>query len=447
LITVTGFAQKVEKLDLQERTRRSGERLTPACRPITLRRMRTRLNGVMVAVLFLGMWGFAGCGDGSEGAVATATSTPLATATPTATVVPLTSAELLQPGPAAVGSRTLTLVDASRSTMPNGTYPGADTRTLVTEIWYPTDPVPGTTSAEIRDASLQQSGVPYPLVIYSHGFISNRLGGTYLARQLASYGYIVASPDFPLTNAQAPGGPNFFDVENQPGDVTFIIDELLAMSGDTQSWLAAGIDANRIGLTGLSLGGMTTYLATFSPTLRDPRIRAAAPQAGPACSFGESFFDDRHIPLLILQGDIDAIVPYRENSVFAYGEAKSPKYFVTLTGGSHTGFADGTEIFDSANNPDDIGCRALSGATGGDNTPAPPSFLGGAAGGIIVGDCPAGCSGPRPTSMKPSLQHQLTILSELPFFQAYLRGDTRAQAYIEQTLAVENPQLTLQFER
>ena len=45
---------------------------------------------------------------------------------------------------------------------------------------------------------------------------------------------------------------------------------------------AGGIDRDRIGAMGLSLGGLTTTLVAFHPTLGDPRIRAAVSIAGPS---------------------------------------------------------------------------------------------------------------------------------------------------------------------
>ena len=358
---------------------------------------------------------------------------------------PLTSTELLAPGGFGVGVTTMTFVDTSRPTMPNGDFPGAPSRTLITEIWYPADPGPAAPPEEQRNAPVLHGG-PYPLIIYSHGFMSVRRGGTFLAQHLASYGYVVAAPDFPLTNAGAPGGPAFADVVEQPGDVSVIIDRVLALGADAHSSFAGAIDAQRIGLTGLSLGGTTTFLAAFHPTLRDPRVRAAAPMAGVACMFDKDFYGARKIPLLILHGDIDAIVAYQENGVFAFSEANPPKYLVTIIGGSHTGFTDGIELFDeTVKNPDDIGCRALSGVTGGDETSQ--SFLdqlGGTSAGVFMGDCPQICVGPRPRSIRSARQHELTILSIFPFFEATLRNDARAGQFVAHTLVAENPELTLQ---
>jgi len=391
-----------------------------------------RVSALLIAlsVVVLG-----GCGDADENFG----STP----------APLTSAEVLQQGPHAVGVTTMTFVDGSRPTMANGTAPALPSRTLVTEIWYPTDAFPNVSEDEHRDAVVAQNGRPYPLVIYSHGFISMRTAGGFIGRHLASYGYVVAAPDFPLSRAGAPGGPNVLDVVNQPGDVSFLITQLLTLAADAHSTFAQAIDAQRIGLTGLSLGGETTYLTAFDAIFRDARVRAAAPIAGPACSFGKDFFGTTRLPLLILHGDLDAIVPYQANAVFAFGEANPPKYLVTLKGATHTAFADLGNLFDNTNNPDDIGCAELLPDLQGIDPEAAQSFLdqlGGAAAGIIMGDCPAPCTGPRhgPRAMRPSRQEQLTLLSVFPFFEAHLRDDGRARDFVNRTLPAENSDVTVQ---
>src|SRR5262245_38820157 len=64
------------------------------------------------------------------------------------------------PGPYGVGETSVTLVDTSRPTMPNGTFPGAPDRTLPTAVWYPTAP-----DASGPDAALATKGRPFPLVI------------------------------------------------------------------------------------------------------------------------------------------------------------------------------------------------------------------------------------------------------------------------------------------
>ncbi|MBI4518620.1 MAG: hypothetical protein HY699_22715 [Deltaproteobacteria bacterium] len=360
---------------------------------------------------------------------------------------PLDSAAVLQRGPNAVGVTTVEFVDTSRPTMPNGSYEGAPTRTLVTEIWYPATP-DADVDDETRDAAFLPGGQRYPLIVYSHGFMGTRAGETYIVQQLASYGYIVASADYPLTNFNAPERPNGADVVNQPADVKFLIDQLLALDSAPSGLLARHIDHDRIGLAGLSLGGLTTYLAAFHPTLRDPRVRAVAAIAGPGCFFTPAFFGDRRVPLMIVHGDIDAIVPYQQSAPAVFAGANAPKYLATITGGSHTGFAGVASIlFGGLHNPDSVGCAQLGRPSTGGNNEELLRQLGGAEAGLVRGDCPPACApGPQPKAIEPARQHELALLTLVPFFEAYLRDSRRHRQFLEDALAGENPELSVEYQ-
>ena len=89
--------------------------------------------------------------------------------------------EALEPGPCPVESQTLTLVDDSRTTDSNGSFPGAPSRTLVTEVWYPSP----------ANAACPPA---FPLIVHAHGFFGTRSQSDFLTRHLASHGYVVVSP-------------------------------------------------------------------------------------------------------------------------------------------------------------------------------------------------------------------------------------------------------------
>ena len=175
------------------------------------------------------------------------------------------SAARLQPGPLTVVKVERDYVDVSRRTDANGDYPGAADRRLETTLWYPQN----------------RESAPYPLLVYSHGFSSSRQEAESLAAYLASHGYIVIAPTYPLTNLRAPGGPRVQDVVNQPADVRFLIDELLAASETPGNALYQQLDPERIGALGLSLGGLTSTLVAFHPDMRDPRISARSVHCRP----------------------------------------------------------------------------------------------------------------------------------------------------------------------
>lgn len=241
-------------------------------------------------------------------------------------------------GAYAVGKTVVTLVDDSRPTAAVGTFAGTPERTLKTTIYYPAK---GTyVEDEIgEDAAPAKNGAPYPLILFSHGITANATVYEGIINEWVSAGYVVAAPDYPLSNTSAPGGNVFADglgdVKNQPADASFVIDEVLALSKEPGT-LRGLVDKKHIGASGHSLGGITTYGLTYSSCCIDKRIDAAAPMSGMAglVADGETYFQGVDTPLLILHGDSDPLVPYQAG-VDAYVRASAPKFLVTLTGTGH----------------------------------------------------------------------------------------------------------------
>lgn len=364
-------------------------------------------------------------------------------------VSPVSTAALLQPGPYGVGYTEVTLLDPSRATMPNRSFPGSPRRVLPTAVWYPVDSRPGE-RVEQRDVPFSSRVRRAPLVIYSHGFLGNRRGGAYLAQHLATHGYVVAAADFPLSSFNAPGGATLGDLANQPGDVSFLIDRLLQADVTELDRFAGRLERQQIGLVGLSLGGATTLLTAFHPSLRDARVRAAVVHAAPACFLTRQFYANARVPLALVHGDIDAIVPFEANAEYAFRHAFGPKYLFTLHGASHTAFTDGAEVlFGQVANADNFGCAALSAALAQD--PAAASFvdlLGGAAAGVVAGRCPLPCAlgSNNPPALHPRRQHEITTAATLAHFEAWLRGNGAARAWMESRAAGDIPELEVAWE-
>jgi len=337
-----------------------------------------------------------------------------------------TTADFTSPGPFSVGSSTYTFVDASRPTAPNGDFPGAPDRTLVTEVWYPAT-IAG------RDTPVDTSAGPYPIVVHSHGFLDNRVGEIYVGEHLASHGYIVAATDYPLSNGAAPGGATITDIHNQPADASYVINQTLALFGPDA-------DADRIGASGLSLGGLTTHLLTFHADLRDPRIDAAIAMAGPACMFTGKFFKTSTAARLILHGNSDLIVPFKKNGKRAFRGGKGRRHLVELDVGSHTGFTAFAPFFDPEVHYDAIGCDAVLGSI--DTDEGGFTGLGGKEVGVNTNPrrCPLACPDGIPPfpSMLADRHIELTRASVLAFFEAYLRDDLAANCFIGKPMDAEN---------
>src|SRR5581483_11991547 len=279
--------------------------------------------------------------------------------TPTATPQPAyTFDAATAPGPYAVGVLTLEFVDTSRPTAANGTYAGSNERRLVTEVWYPAQ-ADRTAPDAVRDATIDASGGPYPLVVFAHGFIGSRNQSRTYTKHLASHGYIVAAPDFPLTNSGAPGGPRIADLVNQPGDVSFVIDSMLAQSADPASPLHGAVAADAVGVTGHSLGAFTTLLTVYGMR-KDARVKAALPISGSGCFLSEAQTAGVDTPIMLLTGSADEIVAPGGNRR-AYELAHAPRYWVQLTGGNHIRFAD----VDAEDGPAAAALRRITGGGSG----------------------------------------------------------------------------------
>ncbi len=230
-----------------------------------------------------------------------------------------------------------TFVDTSRPTRPNGSFAGAPQRTLVTRLWL----------AETALDRPACDGERCGLVVLAHGFGGSTARFDAIARRLAAAGYIVAAPAFPLTNENAPGGhfTAFGDVVSQPADVSFVIDEVLALDADPSSILHDRIDERHIAVLGHSLGGATAVAATRSDCCRDDRIGAVALLApasfivagtfgGPVATAGP--------PTLTIVGTEDPLVTPASVASFVT-TIEPPKAYVELQGGDHVFIIEATD--------------------------------------------------------------------------------------------------------
>lgn len=336
-------------------------------------------------------------------------------------------------GPYAVAKLDITFEDSSRPIKKTDTHPAAATRTLVTTIYYPAAaPAP-----LLGDAAVAGGG-PFPMLMYSHGYSSSRDEASVVGNHAASHGYIVVAPDFPLSNLLANGGsPETTDVPNQARDVSFLIDQMLALSEDPQHTLAGAIDEARIGATGVSLGGLTTLLVSFHPKLLDQRIKATVPIAALSAFFMQGFYHTRELPMLLIHGDTDAFVEYKLNSRAAFERAQPNARLMTIVAGTHAAFAvqfdPGTVSLMNLllgmpgadpTNPDGFGCGGVSGDLSG-HVPSLADSLGGPDDFIDssqVGDSLSACT--RDEYTKPAIdsreQVALTASAVVSFFDAHL---------------------------
>ncbi len=223
----------------------------------------------------------------------------------------------------------LTLTDTSRPTPAGSRTPARSTRTLGTTVFFPD-----------TDASVEGH---FPLIVFAHGLTGNPDRHSDLAEAWARAGFVVALPAFPLTNSTVPGAAaNFPDVANQPADVSFVLDQLIAANDDPLSALGSRIDPDRIGVSGHSLGAATTYAVTFDSCCRDPRIDAAVIMSGVVLVDAGQMDYASGTPVLLFHGDADPVLSYQFD-VDAYAKLSPPKWFVTLHGAGHSPPYEDTE--------------------------------------------------------------------------------------------------------
>lgn len=213
----------------------------------------------------------------------------------------------------------MTFVDTSRTTAAWGGVAAKPSRTLVTTIWYPAQGPGG------------RRGGPYPLIVFAHGLGASPQGYQQVLSDWAAAGYVVAAPLFPLSSDQTPGGPDGGDIGNQPGDMSFVIDQVLKASAAATGPLSGLVDPNEIGAAGHSNGAITTLGLIGNSCCRDTRIKAAVVMAGTTEGLGRGQYHlSEAPPLLIVQDLHDGLVPYAD-AVSVFNQARGPKALVALT--------------------------------------------------------------------------------------------------------------------
>jgi len=242
-----------------------------------------------------------------------------------------TAVELARPY--AIGHLTETYVDRSRSTPGGQGRAELPERTLLTSIYYPAAGTPG--GEVVEGAEPAEVGAPFPLVVLAHGLGGNEEYLTPLAQEWVAAGYVVALPHFPLTYAGTPGGIDGADVQNQPGDVSVVVDEVLAASAGSEGPLAGLVDPDAVALAGHSNGGITTFGAIANSCCRDERIRAALVLSGTPSPYVGGTYDFSDIPpLMVVHGVDDQLIAY-DQAVDAFHQASPPKAFLSLGQSEH----------------------------------------------------------------------------------------------------------------
>jgi predicted dienelactone hydrolase len=190
------------------------------------------------------------------------------------------------------------------------------------------------------EAALDWSGAPYPLVIFVHGSLSDRRTSRSLQRNVVRAGYIVVAADFPLTSINSSEGISDAHAEDEIGDVSFLAGQLTLMNATRDQLLDGAIDPDRYAVVGHSSGATVALVAQLAPLLHDDRMLGVIAMAPATCFLADELFQTRALPLLVLAGTNDHIVPYADNTARPYALVGAPKLLASFAGGKHAGFTD-----------------------------------------------------------------------------------------------------------
>ena len=175
----------------------------------------------------------------------------------------------------------------------------------------------------------------FPLVVFAPGFLQCGGAYRYLLRQWASAGYVVAAVDFPRTNCRT-AKPDESDLSNQPADMAYVIDRLLALSRQPRAPLSRLISDTKIAVAGHSDGGDTVAAMAAAGCCKDNKIRAAIVLAGAKSSaLGGSWFAGTTPPMLFVQGTADTCNPPPASVQLYKADETGTRYYLQLFGANH----------------------------------------------------------------------------------------------------------------
>ena len=229
-------------------------------------------------------------------------------------------------------------------------------------------------------SAAQQAVANAPLIVISHGLGSDRDSYAYLAQQLASYGFAVAVPEHPGSNADQlqaliSGRANQVtppeEFINRPLDIQFLLNVLQRRSRNDPRF-AGRLNMQQVGVVGQSFGGYTALALAGAkidfqqlaadctasndsldlslllqcraielpqpiPVLKDDRVKAiiAINPVGSSL-FGQANFAAIQIPTLLIGSGADTVAPALLEQVEPFTWLQTPdKYLMLLTRGTH----------------------------------------------------------------------------------------------------------------
>ena len=304
-----------------------------------------------------------------------------ALATPITSTAPLP--DLANRGAFSWQKETIRLVDRTRSFV---TALGSD-RVFPVDVYLP----------QIRT---DRQARKIPVVVISHGLGSDRTTFRYLAEHLASYGFAVAVPEHPGSNAaqlqaliagtvsEAAAPSEFVD---RPLDIKYLLDDLTRRAKSDPRY--GRLNLEQVGVLGQSFGGYTVLALAGAPInfeqlqkdcgtqaldntlnlsvllqcranalprlnygLQDSRVKAIfAINPIDSAVIGQAGFNQISIPTMIVSGNADTIAPALAEQVQPFTWLQSPdRYLALIDRGTHFSTLEETRASDSIPLPPEV---------------------------------------------------------------------------------------------
>ncbi|MCJ7436511.1 MAG: dienelactone hydrolase family protein [Acidimicrobiia bacterium] len=258
------------------------------------------------------------------------------------------TAPFAKPGPFPVGVTTLDLGDrkievwypadpkATNGKQPD-TYFLRDRLPPAIAALLPADINPPKETTAFRDVAGSKRG-PFPLVTFSHGAAGYREQSTFLTTHLASWGFVVASPEFlefGLTGAlgQRPAAPRT-NVEVLQSTVERVREASASRPGVLSGLARKG----KIGAVGHSAGAR----ASIELAAADPSVATYVALAGDVGAFSAGETTASTLPAVVAPDIPSMFIAGREDGIADlarikeyYASAPTPKRLVVITGSGH----------------------------------------------------------------------------------------------------------------
>jgi dienelactone hydrolase len=194
--------------------------------------------------------------------------------------------------------------------------------TFTARLYYPA-------TVNGQNTTFDGSGSPYPAITFGHGFFQVVSSYQSTLEHLATHGYFVIATD--SEGGLAPNHQNFANDLKQ--SLTYLEQE----NANSASFIFNQVSVSKFGASGHSMGGGSSILATS----QDARIKAlanlAAAETNPSAVSAMPLIT---VPVCLISGSSDTVVPVASNGQTMFNGGNSPKILPIIQGGWHCGFED-----------------------------------------------------------------------------------------------------------